>query len=167
MDLSLIGAAASAISAAKDIGRAAVGIRDANLIAGELTRMNDQLLTAQEALFRHNSQLLELQQQHFDATRELRELKTVVTERAAYVLAEICTGSWAYAERAARQGEQYPPPYLCQPCYDQGVKAFLRHSPPATGRNSKWQCPVNEKHIIDVIGSAKPMPPLRRGTIGT
>lgn len=142
MDLSLIGAAAGAISAAKDIGKAALGIRDANLIAGEMAKLNDQLLAAQDALFRHNAQLLDLQQQHFDATMELQKLRERAAERARYVLGAVSAGAFAYRYQATDPDEAAaaPPHWLCQPCFDNGRKVVL--SKIEVHRLPIWQCTV-------------------------
>ena len=81
MDFALISTAVGSLKAAKDLGQAALGIRDFNQFASTISQINDQLLKAQESLFTHNAQLMQLQQDHFEARDELRKLRDAATER--------------------------------------------------------------------------------------
>lgn len=149
MDFGLISSALGAITAAKDIGKAALTVRDANLVAEHVSRLNDTLLKAQEALFAHNAQLLELQQEHFKATEELRQLKEAIAERGRYTLVELSRGQFAYRANTApelgRAGEPDstdPTHHICQQCFD-GVekkKVVLQRRTPLYGGNVLW-CP--------------------------
>ena len=135
MDFGLISAAAASITAAVDISRAAAGLRDSALIAAEVAKINDQLLQAQQALFRHNADLLSLQQQHFETAQKLRKAEEALAERGRYSLFEVGQGNWAYRVNFAPQqggtsepGATQTPHYLCQPCFDGGRKSVLAYS---------------------------------------
>jgi hypothetical protein len=136
MDLSIITAAVSALSAAKELGKAALGVRDFNEVAPVIAQLNDQLLKAQDALFRHNAELLSLQQEQFETAKKLREMEEALTQRGRYSLVELSRGHFAYRVNIAPVNSDVGNPvsaeplhHVCQPCFDKGVKAVLqRHS---------------------------------------
>lgn len=136
MDFSLISAAVSSLRIAKDIGTAAVELRDWNQLSGEIAKMNGELLKAQDALFAHNASLLELHGKYADVCDELRKLKDAANERGRYALFEIGAGKFAYrlkvggaGEAVAVPGADEPMHYLCQPCFDAGRKMVLKLYP--------------------------------------
>ena len=133
MDYSLIAVAATAIKVAKEIGASALSIRDANLVALEITRMNDQLLQAQQALFTHNTDLLGLQQQLFETSDKLRKAEELIAQRGSYALVETGLGQWAYRVNvrpklggADQPGAAQSAHYVCQKCFDAGRKVVLK-----------------------------------------
>ncbi|AOY96880.1 hypothetical protein BKK79_35905 [Cupriavidus sp. USMAA2-4] len=157
MDFSLLSGAATAITIAKDVGRAAIGIRDANQLAAVISQMNEQLLKAQDALFSHNAQLLALQQDHFEACQKLRELEKTLLDRRRYALFEITQGSFVYrADAQPVPGEAGEPSvtepvhYVCQRCFDgpQKSKVVLRYQPTsAYVAVPYWICPACDAKI--------------------
>lgn len=133
MDLSSISIAVSSLMQAKEIGQAALAFRDFNETAGAITQINEKLLKAQDGLFAHNTQLMELQQKYFEATDELRKLKEAIAERGRYSLFEFTAGSFVYRVNVAPEssgtgdpGRAEPEHYVCQPCFDRGVKVVLQ-----------------------------------------
>lgn len=147
MDFSLVSAAITSIKTAKDIAGSALAVRDWNLVATEIAKMNDQLLKAQDALFSHNSQLLELQQQLFETTEKLRKAEESIAERGRYSLVDVGGGQWAYRVNVSpvQGGSGEPsasqfPHYVCQPCFDNGRKVVLQLGD-AMGYKHLW-CPV-------------------------
>lgn len=138
MDFSLIGAAVNSLRLAKDIGTAAIELRDWNQMAGELTKMNGELLKVQDALFAHNMTLLEMHGKYADACNELRDMKEAMNERGRYALFEIGTGQFAYRLKVGdaglsslEPGTNEPMHYLCQPCFDADRKMVLQLFPNA------------------------------------
>ena len=134
MDFTLISGAISSIKTAKDIGTAALAIRDSNILATEVAKMNEQLLRAQDSLFTHNSQLLSLQQELFELRDKLRVAEARITERGRYQLAEVSVGKWVYLHRpnpidpvASGATPHGRPHYVCQPCFDNGRKVVLQY----------------------------------------
>lgn len=125
MDLSFITAASTALSIARDIGKAAVGIRDFNECAAAIAQINEQLLKAQDSLFAHNTELFTLQQQVFTTREELREAKEALAENGKYALLEIAPHVFVLRSRAdltphlggtENPQDLEPPHYVCQPC---------------------------------------------------
>jgi len=135
MDLSLITAIASAISSAKQLGQAAIGVRDFNEMAPVIAQLNDQLLKAQDAMFKHNSELLVLQQQQFETTEKLRKVEEALAQRGRYTLVELAEGIFVYRVNVAPIAGNVDNPvgtepahHVCQSCFDKGVKAVLQRT---------------------------------------
>lgn len=138
MDYSLINAAIGSLRLAKDIGNAAIELRDWNQLAGEMAKINGELLKAQEALFTHSSSLLELQEKYTQVVNELRKAQEIIAERERYALFEIGSGKFVYrlntlpsVGEAAAPTAIEPMHYLCQPCFDLGRKMVLLVYPDA------------------------------------
>lgn len=133
MDLSLISVIASAIGSAKELGKAALGVRDFNEMAPVIHQLNDHLLKAQDAMFRHNTELLTLQQEKFETTEELRKLKEALADRGRYTLFELSDRVFVYRMNVSPVGSHVGDPVspqpqhdICQPCFDKGIKAVLK-----------------------------------------
>lgn len=133
MDISLISAAIGSIKAAKDIGAGLLGVRDWNLVAEQVTRVNTELLKAQDALFAHKTQILGLQQQLLDTAQELAIAKETLAQRDSYALVELSPGRFAYRMNLPPKlgGPGDPGPaqrthYVCQACLDNGRKVVLQ-----------------------------------------
>lgn len=135
MDLSAVSAVVSAISASKELAKAAIGVRDFNEMAPVIAQLNDQLLKAQDAMFKHNAQLMALQQENFEATEELRKMKEALAERGRYSLVELSDRVFVYRVNVSPSSGDMGNPvstqpihHLCQPCFDKGVKSVLQKS---------------------------------------
>lgn len=133
MDFSMISAAASSITVAKELVKVVIGVRDFNEIAPVVAQLNDQLLKAQDALFSHQAQLLTLQQQHFEATEKLAKAEKALAERGRYALFALSDGVFVYRVNVppvdSHAGDPIatePQHYICQPCFDKGIKVVLK-----------------------------------------
>ncbi|QRX82229.1 hypothetical protein [Glaciimonas sp. PAMC28666] len=133
MDFTLIGVAASAMSAAKEFGKAALNVRDFAEMAPVIAGLNEQLLKAQDALFIHNTHLLALQQKEFETAKKLREMEETIAQRGRYSLVEITTGIFTYGMNISPVSSDVSHPigaepmhYLCQSCFDKGIKSVLQ-----------------------------------------
>lgn len=92
------------------------------------------------------------------AERVQRELEVQLADRATYQLQEIRPGAFAYAPKPEHEGPQLPQHYVCQPCYDKGVKAVLRYEPGGEWATGKWTCPHALSHNIEDVQSGPPAP---------
>lgn len=133
MALSEIGLLISTLTGAKQLAQAALDLRDFNAQAAAIAKINGELLKAQDQLFVHQSQLLQLQEQHFEAREELRKLKEAQSERQRYSLFDLGNGQFVYRVNIAPEESGAGDPtgaeplhYLCQPCFDGGVKSVLQ-----------------------------------------
>lgn len=132
MDYSLISAAATAINAAKQLGKAALSVRDFNQVATTIAEINTELLKAQESLFAHKAQLQTLQQENLSLANSLRELQEKLAERDRYTLVEISDRTFVLGSHHANiAGNDLPQRlepahYICQPCMAKGIKSVLQ-----------------------------------------
>lgn len=159
MDISSFAALASSLSSAVEIGKAALGARDTKLVQESIARLNEEVLNAQQALFNAQSALLQLQSEHFECTQQLRRLQEALDDRARYALFEFpsAPGNFAYrlknAPALGTAGEPVgaePMHYLCQGCFDKGVKSILARTVAATiGLTEIMEaCPNCERVIV-------------------
>src|SRR5579875_3881677 len=112
-----------------------IGIRDFNQVAGTVAQINEQLLKAQDSLFVHSANLRELQERYFEAREKISAMEKLIAERGRYSLFEISKGIFVYrahaVEHVAHDGNPVPPEpahYVCQRCFDSGVKVVLQRS---------------------------------------
>lgn len=138
MDYSLISTAMASLRLAKDLSNAAIELRDWNQMAGEITKINGELLKAYDALFTHSASLLDLQEKYAQMVNDLRQANEALAERGRYTLFEIGRGKLVYRLNvvqakgdAAEAVRHEPVHYLCQPCFDLGRKMVLRLYPDA------------------------------------
>lgn len=139
MDLSIIGAATSALAAAKEIGTAAIGLRDSNQIAAAISQLNDQLLKAQDSLFSHQSQLLAMQQELFglkdtlrqkesaliEAQDEIAKLQQKKLEFDQYERVRHAGGGWVYRRKNVSPDDEDEPAY-CANCFEHEQLSVLQ-----------------------------------------
>lgn len=133
MDFSSIATAIASLKSAQELAAATLGVRDFNQSAAAIAQINEQLLAAQQGLLAHNTMLLQLQSEHFEATKQLRDLKEAAAQKAAYELFDLGAGVFVYRSNGtpAQAGAGGPIPaqpehFLCQPCYDVGTKVVLQ-----------------------------------------
>ncbi|UYB51184.1 hypothetical protein OCJ37_14440 [Xanthomonas sp. AM6] len=144
MDFSSIATVIASLKTAQDIAVATLGVRDFNESAAAISKINEQLLAAQQGLLIHNTTLLQLQQQHFETAEELRKLKESLAEKNRYGLFDIGGGVFVYRVDVVPQeggtgepGATQPQHYLCQPCWDKGTKSVLQRWGATT-----WKCTI-------------------------
>lgn len=139
MDFTSLQAAATGIATAQQLLASALGVRDFNASAATLARANEQLLNVQQQLFAHMAVAMQLQQDLFDSSKKLRQLEERQDERKRYALSAIFPGVFAYRYQSVNleKGQIADPVhFLCQPCFDKGIKAVLvRHN------DICWTCP--------------------------
>ncbi|KGR44456.1 hypothetical protein [Xanthomonas vasicola] len=135
MDFASITTVVSSIKAAQELLSAAVGLRDANQAAAIVSKINEQLLAAQQGLLSHNVMLLQLQQENFETAKQLRELKEAIAKKDSYPLVDIGNGALAYTVDIQAGGQSdpeiaRPQHHLCQICWDRdGLRSVLQPPP--------------------------------------
>ncbi|WP_159918008.1 hypothetical protein [Pantoea sp. 18069] len=132
MDWSAISGITASIGAARDIAKGMSALRDSTLINERTSALLEQLLKAQEGLLSHNAALLQLQGEHFEAREKLRKLEEAGRERGRYSLFQLRPGQFAYRVNLVPQQSGADEPasteplhYVCQPCFDKGIKSVL------------------------------------------
>lgn len=142
-----IASAVASASALLTLAKGAIAARDD-------FKAQQAISDAQGKLLEITAAALSLSQTNIALTDEIRALKDAAHElevkardRQGYTLAEVCPGHYAYKSQPSEEGADIPLHYLCQPCYDKGVKAVLRfHQQDGWGK--EWACPEESQHLI-------------------
>lgn len=142
-----IASAVASANAMLTLAKGAIAARDE-------FKAQQSISDAQGKLLEITTAALSLSQTNIALTDEIRALKDAAHElevkardRQGYALAEVCPGAHAYKSQPGEEGADIPLHYLCQPCYDKGVKAVLRfHQQDGWGK--EWACPEESKHVI-------------------
>lgn len=124
MDYGLITSSLSSLAALADLGKSAIGVRDAAQVTTIVAQMNDKVLAVQNNLYRHQAELMELQQKFHEAQLKIRDMEAREGERDRYELHEPYRGSFVYRLKGTINGE--PSHMLCQTCFDTGRKSILQ-----------------------------------------
>ncbi len=114
MDLASIQAAFAALKMAKDLGTAALELRDFNAAAAAISNINAQLLKAQESLFDSQGSMFSMQSENQRLQEEVRQLKAAQDLRAKYEPVSLMPGQFVYRLKESPANLQY----FCQPCLD-------------------------------------------------
>lgn len=141
-----IAAALSGLKGAIDLAKAAVDARDDAKAKEAINGMVGLLLEANTSALAMSGEARKLSADLDTATRELRELKARQGERDRYLLHQIARGRYVYS--FVDDGRGTPAHYLCQNCFDGGVKSVLRLEPGVEGFVDEWICANNREHMI-------------------
>jgi len=156
--------ALTAARALAELAKVAIDARDDAKAKAAIADLQSKLFDATSAALAMAEKASALQTALSEAQREKAEIEAKLHDRASYALHEIRPGAFVYAAKAGGDvAADRPAHYLCQPCYDKGVKAVLRFSPARSGTNEMYACPEGgNTHAVVVPGTSLPHPPLRR-----
>jgi hypothetical protein len=144
-----------------DLAKTALDARDAAKATAAVIELQSKLVDATSAALAMAEKAYALQASLSEAQREKAEIEAKVKDRGMYTLHELRPGAFAYTVKPGEDGTQ-PVHYLCQACYDKGVKAMLRFVPAQPGRDTHYTCPEGGiPHTITVPGTAIPWRTLR------
>jgi len=162
--------ALTAARALAELAKVAIDARDDAKAKGAIADLQSKLFDATSAALAMAEKASALQTALSEAQREKGEIEAKLSDRASYALHEIRPGAFVYAAKAGGDGAaDRPAHYLCQPCYDKGIKAILRFAPARPGANALYLCPEGgNPHALAVPGTSLPHPPPIRsaGTFG-
>jgi len=145
-----ISSALAAAGTLLGIAKGALEARDEAKVREALSEIQVKLFEATSAALDIAGKASALQGALSEAQDENRVLKAQAAERETYTLAELRTGAYAYARSDPQGGQHHEPPYLCQACYDKGLKAVLRLSPETEYQVAVWRCPNVPSHAISM-----------------
>lgn len=135
MDFTSFFAATSALASAKEILSGAVDLRDMSKLTTLITEANAKLLQTQEALLTNQAQMANLQKEHFETREKLRVVEERLAQKARYSLFEISDGNFVYRVNLSpvpgdvgNPVSSEPLHYVCQSCFDKGIKVVLQKS---------------------------------------
>lgn len=139
-----ISAAVSALKSTYEVAKVAVQGRDEAKIQAAVSEIGGKLLDVTLAGVTAAEKVAELAAQLQAMRDELGELKRKQAERDRYTLMEVSEGGYVYYFEPS-EGEVTPPHYVCQICFDKGVKSVMQR------RAHLWACPEFEGHWVSEI----------------
>lgn len=143
----IAGALASA-RAAFDLLKVAVDARDQLKLQAAMAELQSKLMDSMSAGLAAAEKAAALQAQLLGLEREKAEIERQLREREQYALHELVPGAFVYASKLVAQGNGVPLHYLCQPCFDKGVKSVLRRIEGHLGLSESWMCVMVDAHSI-------------------
>jgi hypothetical protein len=153
----------AAFTAAKDLGLALVSERDRHKAAAIQIEFTEKIVQAQANLL----QVLGIATEQAEALRTARErvgeLEAGQREAQRYQLVEVVAGRGIYAYRLRPASElderrDEPVHFLCQPCFDRGIKSVLQRSL----NGNSLVCSGSEAHRLS-LSFSDASPVMRRG----
>jgi len=141
-DMGAISGLAASLTAAADITKGMVGLRDTTMVQDKVIELQGVILSAQ-------SNALTAQSEQFSLLERIRALEEKVTgfeawdtEKQKYELKQVHTGAFAFVLKPEASGGETPH-WLCTTCYENNRKSILQ----AQGRTSdksfqKYACPT-------------------------
>lgn len=123
-----IGAALTSAKTLYDTARAAMEARDDAKLKTAMVELQGKLHDATQAAITSISEAMTLQKDLRAAQDELAEIKRKQADRERYALTQLPGEGkqFAFARKPSAEGEDEPPHYLCQGCYDKGFKFVLQ-----------------------------------------
>jgi hypothetical protein len=145
-----IAAALSGIKGALDLVATAVNARDDAKVREAIAKITGLLLEANNSALSMASEARRLSVELDAALKELREIKDLQAESNLYQLHRVAEGRFVYRFLMPDSGDAKSPPshFICQNCFDGGVKSVLRFNSGRECFPDEWVCANNEKHTI-------------------
>lgn len=142
-----LGAAMGAFSAVFDIAKTALEARDEGKINAALSELNRKHLDLSTAALQLQEKLVALQAALSELQSENTELRAKANDRAHYVLHAVSPGRFVYRNTPDPERPDIPAHYLCQTCYDQGIKSVL-HVIHDNMVGTAFECLADKKHTF-------------------
>lgn len=141
VDISSIQAAIGGLQAAGNIAKAAIGLRDANLLQNKVIELNGIIISAQSSAIDAKAEQFDLLERIRALETELGRLKEWNAEKQRYKLTSFIPGAVAYVlKQSEANGE--PGHALCANCYERGVKSILQSNGSWTTHQHAFLCPA-------------------------
>jgi Zn finger protein HypA/HybF involved in hydrogenase expression len=156
-DMGAVAAMVSSISAATQITKVMLGLRDAAMIQSKVIELNTEILSAQASAFAANQAQTALLERIGALEKEIAALKTWEAEKQNYQFAEVSSGVFAYTPKADMEP---PKPFhmLCANCYERGEKSTLQATQELRMRRRVHKCPRCQSEY-EMEHVPKPPPP--------
>ena len=138
-DISAISAALSSLTAAKDIGQAMIGLRDAAAFQGKLIEFQSKIIDAQNSAMAANDERTSLLQTISKLEKDVANLKAWEADKQRYELKDLGAGIFAFVLKEDAAPPE-PPHKLCVDCYQNGKKSILQRETRFPGRADVLVC---------------------------
>lgn len=132
VDLVAIQGAIGSIKAAKDIAKAAIGLRDAALLQSKVIELNEAILSAQSSAVDAMAEQSEMLQRVRELEQKIARLETWEAEKQRYKLEALPPGTHVYTLKS-EMADGEPPHHICQTCYQRGKKSILNQGETHSG----------------------------------
>lgn len=147
-----IAAAISSTATMLGLAKSAIAARDESKAQQAITEVQLKLLEVSNAALSLSQTNIALTDEIRTLKDKARQLEMKASERDGYTLTEACPGTYAYKSSHDQDAGNTKSHYLCQPCYDKGVKSVLRflHNKKSewNSENMAWDCPENKDHAF-------------------
>jgi len=120
-----ISGAWAGLTAAKDITKALVDIKEMAAVTSKALELNGVILGVQDKLFEARTERDEQQARIRELEKKLEKLETWEQEKQRYQLYELAESTYVYRVKPDSQGSE-PMHDLCPNCYEQGIKSILQ-----------------------------------------
>jgi hypothetical protein len=141
VDISSIQAAIGGLQAAGNIAKAAIDLRDANLLQNKVIELNRIIIAAQSSAIDAKAEQFDLLERIRSLEAELRGVKEWDAEKQRYKLTSFVPGAVAYVlKRSEANGE--PGHALCANCYQKGFKSMLQSNGSGALYEHAYRCPA-------------------------
>lgn len=139
----------SGFSATLELLRGALAARDDAKISAATLALTERLAQIGTHAMAAQVRVLELQLANDRLQRELLDLKLQLEQRQHYALHEARPGAFVYRQQSQDGLHGAGAHFLCQPCYDDGIKRVLRFEPRSEWYRARWHCPHDARHSFD------------------
>lgn len=137
-----ISSALTGAKAAYDILATSISARDDAKIQAALTDLQRKHADLTASAMAHIEKAFKLQSDLLKAREEIVSLKAQIDKKESYDLFEISIGKFCYKSNK----DEVPLHYLCQPCWDKGIKSVLHFHSARHGWPAKMTCSTDNKH---------------------
>jgi hypothetical protein len=131
VDLVAIQMAIGGLKTAKDIAKAAIGIRDGALLQAKIIELNEVILSAQSSALDAQAEQAAMLQRISNLEKQLAGFEKWDADKERYILTEAGPGVFAYIVKPEARGGELPH-YLCTNCYGNRKASILQHMKTAT-----------------------------------
>lgn len=146
MDLST---AYTAMSSAVDFVKTAIQARDEARINEALAEIQQKRVDLSMAAIELIEKSCALAIANSELANKVAELERKLNERTHYALFEVAPGRFVY-RFVPDEGDSNPEHYVCQLCYDKGIKSVLRFYATMDGHSKRYACAACESGAHDV-----------------
>lgn len=148
IDVGQITALLGSLKTAGEITSALISFRDASVVEGKVRELNGVILAAQSSAIAAHLSQMDLLDRVRTLEAEIARMKEWDASKAAYRLAAVGTGAFAYVFKPSVDGSE-PPHWLCVKCYDERRKSILQsNGRTKDNRYNIWHCPTCRSEII-------------------
>lgn len=141
-----ITAALAAARSTFDLIKVAIAARDDAKLQAAVAEMSARLTDAILSALASAEKSASLQAALSACERDKAEAHAKLLDRTQYVLQELRPGTFVYAAESDDGRAKSPQHYVCQPCYDKGIKSVLQRAQ----NGALLQCNTSNGHNLRV-----------------